>query len=106
MRTSCIRWSANQRLVLFREEQLAFCRGNICAAVLLSYFEYWHSIRMEQSAKSEYENRVAAAHNEAGMQNTSLWQFHTADDLVAGMRAVREKHHQRCAQLVGGTWGH
>ena len=91
MRTACVAWPENDKLVMVRESAVDMCDGNQCAAALLSFFAYWHSIKLEQSRKAVIENQVAEAHGEAPTQNTKLWQFHTADDLVAGLLGLYGK---------------
>lgn len=85
MKTSCIQHPKMEPLVIIREWQLEVCDGNACAAALLSFFEYWHNIRLEMAAKSQKANEVAEVHGDKGMQDASLWQFHSEDDLETGV---------------------
>lgn len=62
-----------------------FCDGNHCAAALISFFEYWHNIRLDMRDKAKAANRVAESHGEPGTQDESLYQFHTTEDLMDGM---------------------
>lgn len=85
MRSSCIRHPENEPLIIVRQWQIEFCEGNRTAAALLSFFEYWHSIKIEQSPKAARQNEIAEMHGEEGSQDTSLWQFHTEEQLEAGI---------------------
>ena len=85
MRESCISHPAHERLVILREWQLRFCEGNHCAAMLLGFFEYWHGIRLEMSEKAKQHNAIDHKHGEAGTQDESLYQFHTEQQIQAGL---------------------
>lgn len=91
MKTSCIRHPESERLILVREWQVVFCEGNHCAAMLMSYFEYWHNIRLEQSERSKRQNDIAEQHQEKRNQDESFYQFHTREDLEAGLLGVYGK---------------
>ena len=92
MRSSCITHPAREPLLVIRKSQVDFCQGNVCAAALLSFFEYWHNIRLDQAVKSEVENRIAEAHGEPPTQNVSLWQFHTAEELSEGIMGLYSRN--------------
>lgn len=68
---------------MIREWQLTFCNGNACEAALLSFFEYWHNIKLEQSKKARQANRIATMHGDAerATQDESLLQFHTENEI-------------------------
>jgi len=70
---------------MLRGDYLEICDGHKGAAALLSFFEYWHNIRLEQSGKAREQNAVAEKHGQEGTQDTSLYQFHTAEQLYAGV---------------------
>src|SRR5690606_893186 len=84
MRTSCIRHPAKEPMIIIRKWQLDFCRQDRIAAALLSFFEYWHNIKLEQSYSSTRMNDIAQAHGESRIQYEGLWQFHTEQDLENG----------------------
>jgi hypothetical protein len=80
---------------MVRKWQIEFCDGNKAAAALLSFFEYWHNIKLEQSRKAGQANDVAEAHGETRAQDESLLQFHTEKELgdgvlLFGRHAIRE----------------
>lgn len=85
MKSSCISYPEHEPLILIRASQVQICDGNHCAAALLSYFEYWHNIRLAQAAQAEHHNRVAESHGEMGTQDTSLLQYHTEEKIEAGL---------------------
>ena len=85
MKTSCITHPANEPLIIIRQWQVEFCNGNHCAAALLSFFEYWHNIKLEMAEKNRQANAVAEKHGDTGTQDTSLYQFHTATELEEGL---------------------
>ena len=48
---------------------MALCDNHHCAAALLSFFEYWHNVKLEQRQQAEHANRVARQHGEEGTQD-------------------------------------
>lgn len=85
MKSSCISHPEREPLVIRRQWQVEFCEGTACAAELMSFFEYWHNIKLDQSLKARESNRIADNHGEEGTQDTSLFQFHTEEELIAGL---------------------
>lgn len=65
MRTSCIDHPTDHPMhpaVVIRMWQVEFCHGNVCAAALLSFFEYWHNIKLQQKdelVQSHTEEQLA-----------------------------------------------
>lgn len=88
MRSSCIAHPKNNPMILVREWQVKFCAGNTCAAALLSFFEYWHNVKIRMAEKNERANDVAEMHGDEGVQDTSLYQFHTSEELQAGIMGI------------------
>lgn len=84
MKSSCVSHE-REPLIIIRQSYVDFCNGNHCAAALISFFEYWHNIKLDMQKKAQFANSVAANHGEEPTQDTSLYQFHTADDLIDGM---------------------
>lgn len=87
-RSSCIRHPENEPLIIIREWQVIVCERNTCAASLLSFFEYWHSIRLEMGRKARHANVISGRHGDVGNQDEGLVQFHTAEDLVRGLMGL------------------
>lgn len=85
MKSSCISYPEDEPLVLIRTSQLSLCGGNHCAAALLSFFEYWHNMKLGHQQQAEHLNRVAEMHGEQGTQDTSLFQYHNETDIEAGL---------------------
>lgn len=77
MRSDCISHPAKERILIIREWQIEFCKGDQVAAALLSFFEYWHSIKLA-----------------AGVE---LYQYHTEDQLVEGILGLGDRERIRCA---------
>ena len=73
MKTSCIRHPERENLIIVRKWQVVFCEGDTCAAALISFFEYWHNIKLEQYEKEENPAK------------RSLLQWHTEEDLEHGV---------------------
>lgn len=85
MKTSCIRHPENERLIMARTWQVAFCENDICASLLLNFFEYWHNIKLEQKYKSSRANDIAENHGDSRTQDETLLQFHTLEELSDGI---------------------
>ena len=85
MKSPCIAYPENEPLVLIRASQVRICQGNHCAAALLSYFGYWHDVRLNQMKQAEHANKMAALHGDTGTQETTLLQYHTEEDIEAGL---------------------
>jgi hypothetical protein len=85
MKSSCIRHPQSEPLIIIRAWQLRATSGNRAAASLLSFFEYWHNIKIDQSTKNREHNDIAERHGDQATQDISLYQFHSADQLEAGI---------------------
>jgi|GEM_PF-4841130 len=96
MKTTCINHPKNEPILLIRWWQLVFCEGNYCAAALLSFFEYWHNIKLEMKRKNQQLNDIAEMHGDERSQDETLIQFHTEGQLRFGIlflysnKAIRE----------------
>jgi len=100
MKSSCVQHPINEPLIIIRKWQLEFCDGNKAAATLLSFFEYWHNIKIEQSAKSKFQNSISVKHGDTGVQDESLYQFHTEEDLESGVLIYERKAIKRGLDIL------
>jgi hypothetical protein len=57
MKVSCIKHPSNERLIVIHQWQLDFCEGNITQTALLSFFEYWHNVKLELCAKKKAQGK-------------------------------------------------
>jgi len=80
MQTSELIHLEKDMLVIVRKSFIDIT-GSIEAGILLSYFEYWHNIKVEQNKKNAELNKIAEQHGEKGMQDTTLLQFHTMEEI-------------------------
>ncbi len=85
MKSSCIQYPADEPILLIRESQVMVCDGNVCAAALLSFLEYWHNIKLEQRRKARQANDIAEKVGDDRGQDEGLLQFHSAEDLHMGL---------------------
>lgn len=85
MKTSCVIHPDCEPMIIVRKWQIDFCNGSRSAAALLSFFEYWHNIKLEQSKKAKFQNNIANLHHDTGCQDESLYQFHTLEELEEGV---------------------
>lgn len=85
MKSSCLRHPKQNRFIIVREWQIRACRGNKCAAALLSFMEYWHNLKLDQQRKANKANDVAEFHGDPRAQDESLKHFHNEADLITGL---------------------
>jgi hypothetical protein len=85
MKSSCLPEIPNEPLIQVKRWQYKFCNGNATAAALLSYFAYWHDIKLESREQAKQKNKVAEQHGDEPTQDTSLWQFQTEKQLEEGI---------------------
>lgn len=99
--TSCLHIPAGSRYLLVYAWMVDACDGNECAAALLAYFAGWHDTKLKQAYKARLENDVAQTH---GMQRRryaeSLTQFHTDDELEAGILFYKRRSFPAAFQLL------
>ncbi len=88
MRNTCIQHPVNDLLLIIRHWQLELCEGNHCAAALLSFFEYWHNIRLDMSQRAGSVNAAARQQGKPAIHDESLLQFHSDEQLQAGLLAL------------------
>lgn len=88
MRTSIVNHPPDEPLIIIRRWQSVFCDGNEVAAALLSFFEYWHNIKIDMASQNRKANEVAQQHGDVPTADTSLYQWHTEAELIAGIERI------------------
>jgi hypothetical protein len=91
MKESCIQHPPKAPLIIIREWQLDACGRNECAAALLSFFEYWHNIKLESRSQAEAINVSRQQHGDTEDQYTGLLQHHTEEELERGILLYKRK---------------
>lgn len=81
-KTTCIKHSPRQQLVILREDYVDLCEGRHCAAALLNVFEHWTNIKLGQREQAQTENAIAAAEGKP-LVDDSLWIFKSIAELKA-----------------------
>jgi hypothetical protein len=82
-------------LIIVRRWQLQAAEGHRAAAALLSFFEYWHNIKLDQVYKARQANDVAENHGDGRTQDEQLLQWHNEKELqegvlLYGVKSIRE----------------
>ncbi len=91
MRNSCIEHPAKESFIIIREWQLEFCDNDKTGAALISFFEYWHNIKLEMAKKNKEANEIAEKHGDSSnLQDESLFQFHTEKQLEDGIKISKK----------------
>lgn len=80
-RASCIPHSKSQHLVIIREDYLAICNGNHCAAAILNEFEQWTNTKLDHAGQHDIENEIAAREGAASDLDTSTWVYMSQEQL-------------------------
>jgi len=81
MKNSCLIHVPNDNVVIIRESFINIT-GDKNAGILLSYFEYWHNVKINMNVKNIHLNDVAEMHGEEGTQDISTLQYHTTAEIV------------------------
>lgn len=89
MRTSCIKHPENESLAIVRQWQREYTNGNIVAAALLSFFEYWHNIKLEILNEKIREGIQLKNPYTATLKD--LLQFHRQQELEQGIQGIGKK---------------
>jgi len=95
MKTSCLTHPAGDPLLVVHAWQVQACDGDACAAMLLSLFEFYHNLKLEQQEQARKMNEVAEFHGDAGQQYTGLLQWHNEEELksrllgIYGIKSIR-----------------
>ena len=100
MNSSCISHPEREKLVMIRQWQMEFCEGNSCAAALMSFFEYWHNVKLDQSEKNTQFNNVAELHGDKRSQDEGLWQFHNEKQLEEGILIYKKDTINKAIDLL------
>jgi hypothetical protein len=85
MKNTCIPHPPREPLVQIRPWQVEACRGNLCAAALLNFFEYWHNVKLDGQGQARTMNDVSEKHGDPRSQEESLLQWHSTEDLQRGL---------------------
>src|SRR5665648_608552 len=94
---SCISEPAQEPLLMLKQWHLEFCDNNHCAAALLSFFIYWHDIKLRTCEKNRQLNRAALSQGKKARHDESLWQYYTQDSMQAGIMGLYSKKTIRIA---------
>lgn len=81
MKSSCIEHPSREPILVIRKWMTEFCEGNSCAACLLSFFIYFHEVKSEMRDKNKRLNNIAEQHGENRVNDETLIQFHSQEEL-------------------------
>ena len=90
-RTSCISHPSGSRFIKIHDWQLMLCEGNTVAAALLSFFEYWHNVKLAMQPKNFCSNDIAEGHGDKRSQDETTLQFHSEKELVDGIQQIGKR---------------
>jgi transcription initiation factor IIE alpha subunit len=78
MKSTCINHPIKEPINIYRKWQLVACGGNIPAAIMLNFFEYWHNVKLEIL---ERQQEMSASFGDLDETLLSLIQWHTNDQI-------------------------
>lgn len=87
-RSSCIAHTPNQQLVIIRQDYLALCNGDHCAAALLNIFEYWTNVKLGGVQQATIANEIAVSEGQEPTQDTELWIYKRIPDFHAELMGL------------------
>ena len=85
MKSNCVSHLEKEPIIIIRQSYVEFCNGNVVAAALVSFFEYWHNIKLAICIKNKQINDIAEKHGDNRSQDEKLYQFHTNKELQMGI---------------------
>lgn len=91
MKTSCIRHPEKSRYIQLHAWQVEFCRGNHCAALLLSYFSTWHDWKLVNDQYYQRANTIAEMHGDGRPHNENAYLFFSTENLIDGCMGLYGK---------------
>ncbi|MDQ3254016.1 MAG: hypothetical protein M3R15_08935, partial [Acidobacteriota bacterium] len=100
MKVSCITHPSNEHFIKIHPWQIDACDGNECAAALLSFFEYFHNIKLEQALKAKQANDIAEVHGDRRAQDETLYQFHSEEELERGVVIYKRRSMYEALRLL------
>jgi hypothetical protein len=105
MKTGCISHPAQEPLIVIHRWQLEFCRdergkANECAAALLSFFEYWHNIKLEMRERNRAANDAFEREGKGRPYPESLLQWHSTAEIEAGLLIFKRSSIQAAIELL------
>lgn len=104
-RTGCISHPAHEPLIVIHRWQLEFCKDdkgkmNECAAGLLSFFEYWHNIKLEMSERNRAANDAFEREGKGRPYQESLLQWHSTPEIEAALLIFKRSSIQAAIDLL------
>lgn len=90
MQTSVLRYPKADRFIRVHESLMVACDRNVCAAALIPFFEGWHNFKRNQKIESALYNAMAQDAGLAPVIDVGGWQYHTFDQLRAGVMIYAE----------------
>lgn len=88
MKTSCISHLSKEPIIIIRQSYNKICKNNVVSSALISFFEYWHNIKLEMQIKNKTANDVAEAHGDGRNHDETLYQFHNYTELSNGIMNI------------------
>ena len=85
LKTSCMSNPERQPLVILRKPQVEFCQGNQCAALVLSFLEYWHNWKLASDEFNKKSNDIAEMHGDHRSLSEDVYQYHTLAEISDGI---------------------
>ncbi|MBX9703177.1 MAG: hypothetical protein K2X39_03395 [Silvanigrellaceae bacterium] len=92
MKTSCIRQPQNNHYIQVSAWQVQFCRGNHCAAFILSHFIGWHDWKLNHDEYYHRVNNIAEFHGDGRPHDQNAYLFFSIEEISEGILGTYGKN--------------
>lgn len=92
MKSSCIQQPKNNHYIQVSAWQVQFCRGNHCAAFILSHFIAWHDWKLNHDEYYQRVNNIAEFHGDGRPHNQNAYLFFSMDEISEGILGAYGKN--------------
>ena len=94
-----ISFRASSQITVLREDFIAICDGDDCAALVLNQMMYWHEVKVAGREQAERENAKLLRMGKRPTQLTDLWVYKSQAEMQTEMLA---KHGDRAISTAFG----
>ena len=92
MKSSCIQQPKNNHYIQVSAWQVQFCRGNHCAAFILSHFIAWHDWKLNHDEYYQRVNNIAEFHGDGRPHDQNAYLFFSMEEISEGILGAYGKN--------------
>ena len=94
-----VSFRASSHIAVLREDFVAICDGDDCAAMVLSQMMYWHEVKVASRDQAERENAKLLRMGKRPTQSTDLWVYKSQPEMQTELLA---KHGEKAISAAFG----